>query len=204
MPDEAELFNPAERNYSTIDKEALAMIVGVKKFHQLLYGKRFTIRTDHKPLEGLFGEKRGISSQASPRVQRWALTLAAYEYDIQYKAGAMNGNADALSRLPLPEMLEETPIPGDTIKLMELLEAILPALVEAILEAIPLHSGQIREWTRRDPVLSKVHQYALGNWPNITCPSKELQPYFNRRTEVSVENGCLLWGTRVIVPPHRC
>ncbi len=182
-------LNPAERNYSTIDKEALAMIVGVKKFHQFLYGKRFTIRTDHKPLEGLFGEKKGISSQASPRVQRWALTLAAYEYDIQYKAGAMNGNADALSRLPLPEMLEETPIPGDTIKLMELLEA------------IPLHSGQIREWTRRDPVLSKVHQYALGNWPNITCPSKELQPYFNRRTEISVEDGCLLWGTRVIVPP---
>jgi hypothetical protein len=62
-----------------------------------------------------------------------------------YKAGAMNGNADALSRLPFPETLEETPIPGDTIKLMELLEA------------IPLHSGQIRVWTRRDPVLSKVH-----------------------------------------------
>jgi hypothetical protein len=99
----------------------------------------------------------------------------------------MNGNADALRRLPL-EMLEETPIPGDTIKLMELLEA------------IPLQSSQIREWTRRDPVLSKVHQYALGNWP-ITCPSKELQPYFNRRTEISVEDGCLLWGTRVIVPP---
>ncbi|CAB4033162.1 hypothetical protein ETSY2_42270 [Paramuricea clavata] len=184
-------LNPAERNYSTIDKEALAMIVGVKKFHQFLYGKRFTIRTDHKPLEGLFGEKKGISAQASPRVQRWALTLAAYEYDIhvQYKAGTMNGNADALSRLPLPEMLEETPIPGDTIKLMELLEA------------IPLHSGQIRDWTRRDPVLSKVHQCALGNWPNITCPSKELQPYFNRRTEISQPDGCLLWGTRVIVPP---
>ena len=97
-------LNPAERNYSTIDKEALAIIVGVKKFHQFLYGKRFTIRTDHKPLKGLFGEKKGISSQASPRVQRWALTLAAYEYDIQYKAGAMNGNADALSRLPLPKI----------------------------------------------------------------------------------------------------
>jgi hypothetical protein len=49
------------------------MIVAVKKFHQFLHGKRFTIRTDHKPLEGLFGEKKGISSQASPTVQRWAL-----------------------------------------------------------------------------------------------------------------------------------
>ena len=146
-----------------------------------MYGKKFTIRTDHKPLVGLFEEKKGVSSQASPRVQRWALTLAAYEYKIQYKAGIMNGYADALSRLPLPEM------PGDTIKLME------------HLEEIPLHSSQIRDWNRRDPVLSNVYQYVLGNWPS-TCSSKELQPYFNRRMEISVEDGCLLWGTRVIVP----
>ena len=46
-------LSPAERNYSTIDKEALAVVVGVKKFHQFLYGKKFTIRTDHKPLVGL-------------------------------------------------------------------------------------------------------------------------------------------------------
>ena len=63
-------LNPAERNYSTINKEALAVVVGVKKFHQFLYGKKFTKRSDHKPLEGLLGEKKGISMQASPRVQR--------------------------------------------------------------------------------------------------------------------------------------
>ena len=136
-------LSPAQRNYSAIDKEALAVVWGVKKFHQLLYGKKFTIRTDHKPLLGLFGEKKGVSSQASPRVQRWALTPAAYEYEIQYKAGRTNGNADALSRLPLPEMPDVTPIPGDTIKLMEHFEEIL------------LQSNQIRDWTRRDPVLSK-------------------------------------------------
>ena len=177
-------LSPAERNYSTINKEALAVVVRVKKFHQFLYGKKFTRRTDHKPLVGLFGEKKGVSSQASPRVQRWALTLAAYEYEIQYKAGITNGNADALSRLPvpLPEMPDVTPMPGDTIKLME------------HLEEIPLHSSQIRDWTRRDPVLSNVYQYVLGNWPS-TCSSKELQPYFNRRTEISVEDGCLLWKT---------
>ena len=180
-------LNSAERNYSTIEKEALAIIVGVKKFHQFLYGHRFTIKTDHKPLEGLLRENKGISSQASSRVQRWALTLVAYEYKIQYKAGTANGNADALSRLPLPEMPVTTPIPGDTIMLME------------HLEGTPLHSSNIRDWTRRDPVLEKVYQYTLGNWPS-TCPSEEVRPYFNRRTEISVEDGCLLWGSRVIVP----
>ena len=72
-------LNKAERGYSTIEKEALAIIFGVKKFSQFLYGPKFTIQTDHKPLEGLFNKKKGVPQQASPRVQRWALTLAAYE-----------------------------------------------------------------------------------------------------------------------------
>ena len=50
-------LNGAERNYSTLEKEALAIIFGVKKFHQFLYGHSFTIKTDHKPLEGLLNEK---------------------------------------------------------------------------------------------------------------------------------------------------
>ena len=52
-------LNKAERGYSTIEKEALAIIFGVKKFNQFLYSQKFTIQTDHKPLEGLFNEKKG-------------------------------------------------------------------------------------------------------------------------------------------------
>ncbi|CAB4019800.1 uncharacterized protein K02A2.6-like [Paramuricea clavata] len=84
-------LNAAERNYSTIEKEALATIFGVKKFHKFLYGQSFTIKTDHKPLEGLLNDKKGVPTQAAPRIQRWALTLAAYEYKIQYKAGKTMG-----------------------------------------------------------------------------------------------------------------
>ena len=51
-------LNKAERGYSTIEKEALAIIFGVKKFNQFLYGQKFTIQTDHKPLEGLFLTRR--------------------------------------------------------------------------------------------------------------------------------------------------
>ena len=112
MADEAERpigyvsrsLNKAERGYSTIEKEALAIIFSVKKFNQFLYGQKFTIQTDHKPLEELFNEKKEVPQQVSPRVQQWALTLAAYEYKIAYKAGTTNANADALSRLPLSKM----------------------------------------------------------------------------------------------------
>ena len=179
----------AERNYSTLEKEALAIIFGIKKFHQFLYGHLFTIKTDHKPLEGLLSEKKGIPSQAAPRVQRWALTLSAYEYKISYKAGKSNCNADGLSRLPLPVMPDSVPLPGETILLME------------HLKGTPVHSGHIKEWTKRDPVLSQVLRYTLEGWPKI-ANSEELTPYYTKRTELSVEDGCILWGTRVIVPPQ--
>ena len=179
----------AERKYSTLEKEALAIIFGVKKFHQFLYGHRFIIKTDHKPLEGLLNEKKGIPSQAAPRIQRWALTLASYEYEISYKAGQTNGNADGLSRLPLPVMPDSVPLPGETILLME------------HLEGTPVHSGHIKAWTKRDPVLSQVLRYTLEGWPKAVN-SEELTPYYTKRTELSVEDGCILWGTRVIVPPQ--
>ena len=182
-------LNGAERNYSTLEKEALAIIFGVKKFHQFLYGHSFTIKTDHKPLEGLLNEKKGIPALAAPRIQRWALTLSAYEYKISYKAGQTNGNADGLSRLPLPEMPESVPVPGETILLMEHLEGTL------------VHSGHIKEWTKRDPILSQVLLFILEKWPT-KIKSEELNPYFTKRSELSIEDGCLLWGTRVVVPPQ--
>ena len=182
-------LNDAERNYSTLEKEALAIIFGVKKFHQFLYGHSFTIKTDHKPLEGLLNEKKGIPTQAAPRIQRWALTLAGYEYKISYKAGQTNGNADALSRLPLPVMPNAVPLPGETILLME------------HMEGTPVHSGQIKEWTKRDPVLSQVLRFTLQGWPT-TNSSVELNPFFSKKTELSVEDGCVLWGARVVVPPQ--
>ena len=92
---------PAERKYSQLDKEALAIVFGVNKFHQYLYGRHFTILSDHKPLQYLFAVDRPIPQMVSPRVQRWAHTLSAFDYTISFRAGKLQGNADALSRLPL-------------------------------------------------------------------------------------------------------
>ena len=115
--------------------------------------------------------------------------MSAYEYKISYKAGQTNGNADGLSRLPLPEMPESVPVPGETILLME------------HLEGTPVHSGHIKEWTKRDPVLSRVLRFILEGWPTKNN-SEELNPYFTKRSELSVEDGCVLWGARVVVPPQ--
>lgn len=82
----------AERGYSQIHREALAIV----------YGRRFRLRTDHKPLVSLFGPQKGIPAMAASRMQRWALLVSAYDFDIEYVGTAQNG-ADVLSRLPVDD-----------------------------------------------------------------------------------------------------
>ena len=177
---------PAEKKYSQLEKEGLAVIFGVKRFHQYLFGRNFTIYSDHKPLHHLFRETNAIPAMASARIQRWALTLGAYNYSIMYKAGKLNANADLLSRLPLPETPLEIPVPQETILLME------------SFQQSPVTASQIKTWTNRDPVLSSVRDLILRGWKESDNPA--LQPYQQRQNELSTHDGCLLWGNRVIIP----
>ena len=142
MPPE---HSPAE-NYAQIDREALAIVFGVKRFHWYLYG---WICSDHKPLMYIIGKDRATSHTASARIQRWALTLMGYQYTIVHQPGEELANADGLSHLPVPSITKDPPKPYDTILLMERLNA---SLVTA---------AQIREWTNHDPCLSKVRKLVM-------------------------------------------
>ena len=72
----------AERNYSQLEKEALACIFGVKRFHLYLISYPFTLCTDHKPLVWLLNERKSVPVKAAARIQQWGLTLASYVYKI--------------------------------------------------------------------------------------------------------------------------
>ena len=96
------LLNAAEQNYSTIEKELLAIVYSVNYFRPYLYGRRFSLVTDHKPLVWLESVK-----DPTPRLVCWRFKLAEYEYKIVYKAGKINLNADALSRNPVIELTAE-------------------------------------------------------------------------------------------------
>lgn len=88
-------LNDAERKYSTIEKELLAVVWAVKNFRCYLYGRPFIVYSDHKPLKGAVNIKDTTS-----RILRLRHKLSEYDYKIEYRAGKYNTNADALSRIP--------------------------------------------------------------------------------------------------------
>ncbi|KRY35449.1 Transposon Tf2-8 polyprotein [Trichinella spiralis] len=175
-----------ERNYGQIDKEALAVIAGVKKFHEYLYGRQFTIITDHKPLFGLFVPKKETPQILSPRMLRWSILLNAYDYTINYRPGKEIANADALSRLP-KQSTENNDSHNPVILSLE------------TIDNSPLHSKDITRITAKDPILTRVLSWAWRSWPK-SVSDERLKPYVTRQHELSIHNGCLLWGSRVIIP----
>lgn len=180
----------AERNYAQIEREGLAVMFGLKKFHQMLFGRRFTIVTDNKPLSYIFGPKRGIPLLAAARVQRWAIQLAAYSYDIQVRSSKQNLIADYLSRQP--QKTSDSGSSGWT-------EA-ATSLNRVQVHTLPIKAAMIARETRNNPVLSKVLYLTRNGWPEAEDLHTDLQPYYNRRNEISIEEGCLLWGLRTIIP----
>ena len=142
----------AEMNYSQLDKEGIAIVFGVKQFHQYLAGRLLTIFSDHKPLQHISAKGKLIPEMAPALLQQWALTLKAYKYTIVYSPGSENGNADLLSRLPLPEAPREIPLPGETVHLLENLHRSLSASHFKTLRPMAF----LTSWYVMTPQLSQV------------------------------------------------
>ncbi|UYV65687.1 K02A2.6-like, partial [Cordylochernes scorpioides] len=174
----------AEQNYSQIEKEALAIIYGVTKFHQFIYGRKFILITDHKPLVTILGPKSGIPTLSTSRLQRWALILSAYTYDIKFRRTQDHGNADLLSRFPVG--CEEIPRLNNVYAL-------------SFVEELPITAEEIATETEKDEVLSLAKFYTQQGWPEKVAD--HLRPYFQRKLELTVDGECLVWGMRVVIPP---
>ena len=179
---------PAEKNYGQVEKEALAMVYGVTKFHKYLYGREFLLQTDHKPLLGLLKEDKQIPAMASARIQRWALTLSNYQYILEHRPGTKMGHADGMSRLPSMDTPPEVPVPEEVI------------LALNMLDESPVTAEKIARWTLKDPILVQVRQFVEQGWPSEIA--REFAPYSSRKEELSIQQGVLMWGTRVVVPPQ--
>uniref|UniRef100_A0A0G4I064 Reverse transcriptase RNase H-like domain-containing protein n=1 Tax=Chromera velia CCMP2878 TaxID=1169474 RepID=A0A0G4I064_9ALVE len=81
-----------EKKWSIMEREALALVYAVDVFKAYLYGRRFIVITDHRSLQHIHMQK-----DSQPRVMRWSLKLAIYEFEVQHRAGASHLDADAIS-----------------------------------------------------------------------------------------------------------
>ena len=177
----------AERNYSQLEKEALGIVWGVKRMTQYLYGREFVLRTDAEPLTTILNPEKAISDMATSRIKRWKLVLANYQYTIKYRPTAKHANADLCSRFPLPYAGStwSAGLPS------------MPSSVNAVEQVV--NTAWVSTVTRNDPLLTRIIHFTLNGWPDRDRPP-EWEPFYKRRHELSVEDGCLLWGSRVVIP----
>ncbi len=188
----SQLLNETQRRYSQIEKEGLSIIVSMKKFYKYLCARRFLLVTDHRPLVSIFGPKTQLPPFVATRLHHWCVFLSQFQYEVIYRKSELHGNADCLSRLVAPSSNKPAEEPMD---------ATINFIASQQLDVLPVTASTIRNATARDPVLSKVQQLILYGWPSeLQQQHKVLQPFFIRRQELSIIQGVIMWGIRVVVP----
>ncbi|PIC43759.1 hypothetical protein B9Z55_004376 [Caenorhabditis nigoni] len=186
-----------QRNYSQIEKEAFGLITAVTKFHKFIYGRHFTLKTDHKPLLSIFGDKKGIPLYSANRLQRWAIILLNYDFSIEYVNTHDFGQADALSRL-ISEQIQQKECEDRVIAQVE--SEVLTNLVTTC-DQLPVTVKMIRASSKKDPLLNQVYQYTIsGSWPKISDKTSQLSLFHNPRDQLSIVSDCLMFNGRIVIP----
>lgn len=140
-------LNDAETRYSVTEKELLAIVWAVKHFRPYLYGKKFIIVTDHKPLAWLNSLK-----ETNSRLTRWRLRLSEYNFEIIHKSGKLNCNADALSRIRTNALGNE-----DNMS------------TQVNIDKDEIRNREISRLTKEIEELGKVQKKTLGQNNEIKC-----------------------------------
>lgn len=176
----------AERKYSTVEKEALACVWAVEKWRPYLWGRHFTLRTDHCALTTLLATK-GIG-RAGMRVARWSARLLCYTYDVIYRPGRLNCAADCLSRLPLPTGNDSA--------------AVEPEMVAFVTGLPTLSVEDFMAASEACPELTQLRLRIGQGWPKKCCDlDPVLVPFFRIRDELCVDGVLVRRGEhRVLVP----
>ena len=171
----------AESCYANIERELLTVIFACIPFNTYLQGHRFTVQSDHKPLEMIHLKSM---HNMPPHLQRMLLQLQKYDMKIEYKPGSEMLLVDTLSRCPTRYSQE--------IKLDLCMDYI--AFTLAWIETL-------RETTCEDPVLSTVYQLVQHGWPKEKRRVPAVAKYYcNFRDELSTDDGLLLKGPSLVIP----
>ena len=190
----------AELNYAQIEKELLAILFRVEKFESHVYGKRFKVETDHKPLESIL--RKSLLS-APKRLQRMMLHLQNFDFEVEYKRGALLHVA-TLSRAYLPcvqikDPREEVCLTLDSRTSLE--KEVESVNAFSFLPVIPHGLARVRQSTEADGEMALLKAIIQAGWPDtLEEVPWHVKDYFHNRDELAVQDGLILKGERLVIP----
>ena len=180
-----------EQRYAQIEKESLAFTWACERFSDYLIGLKFHIYTDHKPLVPLFSTKN--LEELPVRVQRFRLRMLRFHFTISHVPGKQLTIADMLSRAPT-----EVYDCND-----QELEQDSQVFVNSVIASLPASEQQlqrIKQFQQNDPVCKQLFQFCQTKWPSQSSLSEKVKPYCSVSAEISIENGLIMKGSRIIIP----
>ncbi|CAB3228715.1 unnamed protein product [Arctia plantaginis] len=178
----SQTLNTTQRKWAQIDKEAYSIVFGVKRFFQFLYGRKFILFTDHKPLVQIFSPSKALPHLSAARMQHYAIFLQGFNYSIRYKTSKANANADALSRLAA---FDEERISLEEADIFQM----------SLMNVLPVTEPDIAQATLEDPTLKRL-LVGLKSGKKIA----HLERFGIDQSEFSLYKDCILRGSRVLVP----
>ena len=177
-------LSDTEQRYAQIEKEALAIVFSLERFHQFTFGRHVHVQSDHKPLETIV--KKPLH-RAPRRLQGMLMRMLHYDIDIQWTKGKDMHIADMLSRAYLPDSSE-------TCDFEEVNIATGSTMSEDKLKELRMH-------TQQDDNLQVLKTVIMQGWPEEkSLTPNEAKPYFHLRDELSYQNGLLYRGERIVIP----
>lgn len=179
-----------EQNYAQIDREGLAVVFALNKYSKFLLGRKFVLRTDHRPLIHIFNPSKPITKIANARLIRWSVLLLSFDYTIEHLPGIKNTIADCLSRLPIEDNTVKFHVPHEIIKLINVIDDFKDLTID-----------KLREATLSDSVLSQVKSFVRSGFPRkLSNMNPQLEPYYKIQQELSIHNELLLYRNRIVIP----
>ena len=180
-------LTPTEQRYSVGEREALACVWACERWHMYLYGRRFTIRTDHQALTTVLSTSG--SGHKPLRLHRWAERLRQYHYDLVFTPGRDNVVADLLSR--------SITAPAPSVPSYDEEPALIQVLYTPLQSVVTLEELQTE--SESDPLLSKLRTYIRNGWPS-RIPD-ELKPFAKVKDELSCwADTCVSRGLCTVIP----
>ena len=173
----------AEQNYCPLERETLAIVFACSKFNEYLYGKKFIVESDHKPLKSILHTP---IHKTPPRIQLFIMFLQKYDFVVNYVPGKDLVCSDTLSRAG-PEISETE----------------INCHVHSVISSFPMSTERLKQLevqTLNDRTLQRVASYITQGWPKSRNHlSPELKPYYNLRDELTVVNNLILKGNKIVI-----